>query len=55
VEAIGETTLAQVMSVVLLGDYLSFYLAMLNRVEPTPVDSIDFMKKYLAQFPIASS
>ena len=50
-EAAGKTPLAQVMSMVLFGDYLSFYLAVLNKVDPTPVDSIDFLKKYLAQFP----
>ena len=54
VEATGETALAQVMSLVLLGDYVSFYLAILNRIDPTPVDSIDFVKKYLAQFTNAS-
>ncbi len=48
VNAQGESTLAQVMSLVLLGDYLSLYLAILNRTDPTPVDSIDFVKSYLA-------
>jgi len=48
VEARGESTLAQVLSLVLLGDYSSFYLAMLNRVDPTSVDAIDFVKQYLA-------
>jgi len=50
VEATGGNALAQMMSLVLLGDYLSFYLAILNGIDPTPVDSIDFVKKYLAQF-----
>jgi glucose/mannose-6-phosphate isomerase len=54
VEAAGATALAQVMSLVLLGDYVSFYLAILNRIDPTPVDCIDFVKKYLAQFTMAS-
>ena len=54
VEAAGATILAQVMSLVLLGDYVSLYLAILNRIDPTPVDSIDFVKKYLAQFTTAS-
>ncbi len=49
VEASGTSTLAQVMSLILFGDYTSFYLAILNRIDPTPVDSIDFVKKYLAQ------
>jgi len=54
VEAQGVTALAQVMSLVLFGDYASFYLAILNRIDPTPVDCIDFVKKYLAQFKMAS-
>jgi len=49
VEAIGKSTLAQMISLILFGDYTSFYLAILNGVDPTPVDSIDFIKKYLAQ------
>jgi glucose/mannose-6-phosphate isomerase len=54
VEAPGATALAQVLSLVLLGDYLSIYLAILNRIDPTPVDSIDFVKKYLARFTTSS-
>ena len=50
VEAAGATSLTQVMSLILFGDYLSFYLAILNRIDPTPVDSIDFVKKYLGQY-----
>ena len=49
VEAHGETSLAQVMSLIFLGDYLSFYLAILNRIDPTPVDAIAFVKNYLSQ------
>ncbi len=49
VGARGKTPLAQMMSLILFGDYVSFYLAMLNSIDPTPVDSIDFVKKYLAQ------
>ena len=48
VEARGESALAQVMALVLLGDYSSFYLAMLNEVDPTSIDAIDFVKQYLA-------
>ncbi|TET55260.1 MAG: bifunctional phosphoglucose/phosphomannose isomerase [Dehalococcoidia bacterium] len=48
VEARGESALAQVMGLVLLGDYSSFYLAMLNEVDPTSIDAIDFVKQYLA-------
>ena len=48
-EARGESPLAQLLSLVLLGDYASFYLAMLNEVDPTSVDAIDFVKQYLAR------
>jgi glucose/mannose-6-phosphate isomerase len=50
VGAVGKTALAQVMSLVLYGDYVSFYLAMLNETDPTPLAAIDFVKRYLARF-----
>lgn len=50
VEAMGESPLAQMMSLVLLGDYVSFYLATLNSIDPTPVASIDYLKSRLAEF-----
>ncbi len=49
VGAVGATALAQVMGLVLFGDYVSVYLAMLNKVDPTPIASIDFVKQYLAR------
>lgn len=49
VEARGDSPLAQMMSTVLLGDYVSFYLALLNSVDPTPVPPIDYLKKRLAE------
>jgi glucose/mannose-6-phosphate isomerase len=48
VEALGETTLAQMMSLVIFGDYVSFYLAMLNETDPTALAAVDFIKGYLA-------
>ena len=50
VEARGASPLAQMMSLVLFGDYVSFYLAMLNGVDPTPVAPIDYLKSRLAEF-----
>jgi glucose/mannose-6-phosphate isomerase len=50
VEAMGKSPLAQMMGLVLLGDYVSFYLAILNSVDPTPVASIDYLKSRLAEF-----
>ncbi len=43
----GSTPLSQMMSGVLLGDYVSLYLAMLNQVDPTPVPTIDYIKSRL--------
>lgn len=54
VEATGKAALAQVLSLVHLGDYASFYLSMLNEVDPTSTDAINFVKQYLAQSPTSS-
>jgi glucose/mannose-6-phosphate isomerase len=54
IEARGKSALAQVLSLVLLGDYASFYLSMLNEVDPTSTDAIDFAKQHLAQSPVSS-
>ena len=54
VEARGKSTLAQMLSLVLLGDYASFYLSMLNEVDPTSTDAISFVKQHLAQSPVSS-
>jgi glucose/mannose-6-phosphate isomerase len=53
-EARGKSALAQVMSLVLLGDYASFYLAVLNEVDPTSTDAINIVKQYLAQSSVSS-
>jgi glucose/mannose-6-phosphate isomerase len=44
----GKSLLARTFSLVHLGDWVSFYLAMLGRVDPTPVKVIDFLKTRLA-------
>jgi glucose/mannose-6-phosphate isomerase len=54
VEARGQSALAQMLSLVLLGDYASFYLSMLNEVDPTATDAINFVKNYLAQSSVSS-
>ncbi|HIC93803.1 MAG TPA: bifunctional phosphoglucose/phosphomannose isomerase, partial [Anaerolineae bacterium] len=50
VEARGQSPLAQMLSLVHFGDYVSFYLAMLYEVDPTPVEVIAYLKERLAQF-----
>ena len=49
VSADGESELAQVFSQIYLGDYVSCYLAILNGVDPTPVEPIEDFKKALAE------
>jgi glucose/mannose-6-phosphate isomerase len=45
----GQSPLSQVMSLVLFGDYTSYYLAMLYKIDPSPVKAIDFLKQQLAR------
>jgi glucose/mannose-6-phosphate isomerase len=45
----GESALAQMLSLIHFGDYVSFYLAVLNDVDPTPVRTISFLKQRLAE------
>ena len=49
VDGDGTSPLSQMMSLVLFGDYVSYYLAMLYKIDPTPVKAIDYLKKQLAQ------
>ncbi|MGA7159925.1 MAG: bifunctional phosphoglucose/phosphomannose isomerase [Bacteroidota bacterium] len=49
VQSEGKSVLARMFSLLYLGDWLSFYLAMLNGVDPTPVKKIDFLKNELAK------
>jgi glucose/mannose-6-phosphate isomerase len=44
----GATELAQIISQIYLGDYVSLYLALLNGVDPTPVRLIEQFKRELA-------
>ena len=49
VKGSGKSALAHIMSLVLFGDYVSYYLAILNRIDPTPVEAIDFLKGELGK------
>ncbi len=48
VKAEGETKLQQMLWALLLGDFVSAYLAFLNGIDPTPVDLIEKLKQELA-------
>lgn len=41
--------LARLFSLVYIGDYVSFYLAILNDIDPTPVKRVDYLKSQLAK------
>jgi glucose/mannose-6-phosphate isomerase len=43
----GNSQLARLFSLIYLGDMVSFYLAMLNKVDPTPIDKIQRLKDQL--------
>ena len=45
IESTGETPLQRMFSLIQYGDFVSYYLAILNGVDPTPVDAIEQLKK----------
>ena len=45
----GKSPLARMFSLICLGDFVSFYLALLNGVDPTPVERIQILKSRLAE------
>ncbi|HTY82087.1 MAG TPA: bifunctional phosphoglucose/phosphomannose isomerase [Dehalococcoidales bacterium] len=49
VDGVGQSALAQMVSLVSIGDYVSYYLAILYKVDPSPVKVIDYLKGRLAK------
>ena len=49
VDGEGTSPLSQMMSLVLFGDYTSCYLAILNKIDLSPVKAIDYLKEQLAR------
>ena len=47
IEARGQSSLSQVLTAVLFGDFVTYYLALLNGVDPTPVEAIERLKAEL--------
>jgi glucose/mannose-6-phosphate isomerase len=48
-DAQGDTPLAQQWTVLHLGDYVAYYLAMLYETDPTPIQVLEGFKKQLAE------
>lgn len=44
----GHSRLAQMLSVIQFGDYVSLYLALLNGVDPSSMEQIEYLKEKLA-------
>ena len=49
VDARGTTPLSHMWTTILFGDYVSYYLAMIYKVDPTPVDALVMLKEKLKQ------
>lgn len=45
----GDNLLAKIFSLIYTTDFISFYLAILNRVDPVPVDTIAYLKERLSK------
>ncbi|TAK66086.1 MAG: bifunctional phosphoglucose/phosphomannose isomerase [Bacteroidetes bacterium] len=45
----GSSPLARMFSLIYLGDWVSYYLALLNETDPTPVKVIDYLKGELSK------
>ncbi len=49
VDGEGQSALSQMVSLVSIGDYVSYYLAILYKVDPSPVKLINYLKERLAK------
>lgn len=49
IEGEGESLLERVFDLIHLGDWVSFYLAVLYKVDPTPVEKINYLKSKLTE------
>jgi len=45
----GKTLLNRIFSLILTGDFASYYLALINGVDPTPIKTIDILKSSLTK------
>ena len=45
----GEDLLSRIFSLIYIGDFISYYLAVLYGIDPTPVDKVTYLKNKLAE------
>ncbi len=48
IDSRAENELSQMMGLLYLGDWVSYYIAILNEIDPTPVTVIEYLKKRLS-------
>jgi glucose/mannose-6-phosphate isomerase len=48
----GKTDLAKMLSMICIGDFTSVYHAIRNRIDPTPVNSINQLKERIKEFKV---
>lgn len=49
IKASGKNKLARIMSTIIFGDFVSFYLAILNNIDPTPIPTISNFKERISK------
>jgi glucose/mannose-6-phosphate isomerase len=49
VNSCGKDLLSRIFSLIYIGDFVSYYLAILNGIDPTPVERIDYLKRELGK------
>jgi glucose/mannose-6-phosphate isomerase len=49
IQSEGEERLVRLLSAIQTADYVSYYLALLNGIDPTPIDVINYLKQKLAE------
>lgn len=48
----GESDLAKILSLICIGDFISVYHALVNKIDPTPVNTINKLKEKMKEFKI---
>ena len=49
ITALGTSIYSKIFSLIYLGDWVSYHLALLNRIDPTPVEVIEDLKRKLVE------
>jgi glucose/mannose-6-phosphate isomerase len=49
IEGEGDSLMERIFDIIHLGDWISFYLAILYKTDPTPVEKINYLKSKLTE------